>query len=161
LVGFSDGDHAGDVDDRRSTMGVLYCLGTSPVTWQSSKQKVVALSSCEAEYIAAANGACQGVWLARLLGDLIGAESGAPTLKVDNKSAIDLSKNPVHHDRTKHIDIKYHYIRECVDVGRIVLEQISTGDQLTDIPTKSLARVKFQELCERIGIVNIKYLRQD
>jgi hypothetical protein len=161
LVGFSDSDHAGDIDDRRSTTGVLYYLGSSPVTWQSSKQKVVALSSCEAEYIAAANGACQGVWLARLLGDLIGAESGAPTLKVDNKSAIDLNKNPVHHDRTKHIDVKYHYTRERVDVGRIVLEQISTGDQLADVLTKSLAHVKFQELCERIGVINIKYLRQD
>jgi hypothetical protein len=161
LVGFSDSDHAGDIDDRRSTTGVLYYLGSSPVTWQSSKQKVVAHSSCEAEYIAAANGACQGVWLARLLGDLIGAESGAPTLKVDNKSAIDLNKNPVHHDRTKHIDVKYHYTRERVDVGRIVLEQISTGDQLADVLTKSLAHVKFQELCERIGVINIKYLRQD
>lgn len=117
---------------------------------------MVALSSCEAEYIAAANGACQGVWLARLLGDLLGAEPGAPTLKVDNKSAIDLSKNPIHHDRTKHIDVKYHYIRECVEVEKIVLEQISTGDQLADILTKSLARVKFQDLHDRIRVVSVK-----
>ncbi|KAJ1274520.1 hypothetical protein BS78_05G068600 [Paspalum vaginatum] len=157
LISFSDSDHAGDKDDRKSTSGILYCLGDRPITWQSSKQKVVALSSCEAEYIAAAQGACQGVWLARLLKDLIGSESGAPMLKVDNKSAIDLSKNPVHHDRSKHIDIKYHYIRECVDGGKIVIDQISTKDQLADILTKPLGRVKFQELCDRIGVVNIKH----
>jgi hypothetical protein len=131
-------------------------LGQSPITWQSNKQKVVALSSCEAEYIAAGSGACQGVWLARLLKELLGTESGAPVLKVDNKSAIDLSKNPVHHDRSKHIEVKYHFIRECVESGKIILEQISTKDQLADIMTKSLGRVLFQELRDRIGIVNIK-----
>jgi hypothetical protein len=72
------------------------------------------------------------------------------------KSAIDLSKNPVHHDRSKHIEVKYHYIRECVEKGKIVLEQISTRDQLADIMTKSLGRVLFQELRDRIGMVNIK-----
>jgi hypothetical protein len=85
---------------------------------RSNKRKVVALSSCEAEYIAAGSGACQGVWLARLLKELLGSESGAPVLKVDNKSAIDLSKNLVHHDRSKHIEVKYHFIRECVEGGK-------------------------------------------
>lgn len=135
---------------------MLFNLGLSPITWQSSKQKVVALSSCGPKYIAAAAGACQGVWLARLLKDLIGSEPGAPVLKVDNKSAINLSKNPVHHDRSKHIDTKYHYIRECVDGGRIILEQIPTVDQLADILTKSFGRMKLQELCDRIGVVNVK-----
>jgi hypothetical protein len=160
LIGYSDSDYAGDVDDRKSTSGMLFCLGSSPITWNSGKQKVVALSSCEAEYIAAAYGACQGVWLARLLKDLIGGKPGAPILRVDNKSAIDLARNPVHHERSKHIETKYHYIRECVEDGKISLEQISTGDQLADIMTKSLARVKFQELRERIGIVNIKLQHQ-
>jgi hypothetical protein len=85
LVGFSDGDHTGDVDDRRSTSGLFFFLGNNPITWQSNKQKVVALSSCEAEYIAAAAGACQAVWLARLLKDLMGREPEPPVLKVDNK----------------------------------------------------------------------------
>ena len=82
-------------------------------------------------------------------------------LKVDNKSAIDLSKNPVHYGRSKHIDTKFHYIRECVDGGKIVLEQISTQDQLADILTKLLGREKFTELCNRIGVVNIKHKSQD
>jgi hypothetical protein len=156
LIGFSDSDFAGDVDDWKSTTGVLFCSGQSPITWQSNKQKVVALSSCEAEYIAAGSAACQGVWLARLLKELLGSESRAPVLKVDNKSAIDLSKNPVHHDRSKHIEVKYHFIRECVEGGKIIIEQIPTKDQLADIMTKSLGRVLFQELRDRIGIVNIK-----
>jgi hypothetical protein len=160
LLGFGDSDFAGDVDDRKSTTGVLYCLGDSPITWHSSKQKVVALSTCEAEYVAAGSGACQGVWLARLLKELVGSELRAPVLKVDNKSAIDLSKNPVHHDRSKHIEVKFHYIRECVEGGKIVLEQISTRDQLADIMTKPLGRVLFQELRDRVGVVNIKNQHQ-
>ena len=82
-------------------------------------------------------------------------------LKVDNKSAIDLSKNPVHYGRRKHIDTKFHYIRECVGGGKIVLEQISTKDQLADILMKSLGCVLFQELRGRVGVVNLKSLRQD
>jgi hypothetical protein len=92
LIGYSDSDYAGDIDDRKSTSGMLFCLGSSPITWNSGKQKVVALSSCEAEYVAATYGACQGVWLARLLKDLVGYKSGAPTLRIDNKSGIDLAK---------------------------------------------------------------------
>jgi len=117
LIGFSYSDMAGDVDGRRSTTGVLFFLGACPISWQSMKQKVVALSTCEAEYIAAATACCQGVWLGRLLAELSGEEARAPVLIVDNQSAIALAKNPVHHDRSKHIDTKYHFIRDCVDGG--------------------------------------------
>ena len=126
MRGFSDADMAGDIDTRKSTTGIIFFLSGNIITWQSSKQKVVALSSCEAEYIAAATAACQGVWLARLVKDMTGVEPGAPELKVDNQSAIALSKNPVHHDRSKHIDTKFHYIRECTEGNRIVLGHIST-----------------------------------
>jgi hypothetical protein len=103
----SDIDHARDPDDRRSTSGLLYFLGRNPITWQSNKQKVVTLSSCEAEYIAAAASTCQGVWLTRLLKDLMREEQKAVVLKVENESVISLSKNHVHHDGTKHINIRY------------------------------------------------------
>jgi hypothetical protein len=82
----------------------MFFFGRSPVSWQSTKQRVVALSSCEAEYIAAATAACQGVWLACLLSELKDAEIEVPVLRVDNKSTIALVKNPVHHNRSKHID---------------------------------------------------------
>jgi hypothetical protein len=75
---------------------------------------------------------------------------------VDNKSAIQLSKNPVFHDRSKHIEVRYHYIRECIDSGLIAVELIGTNDQLADIFTKALGCMKFQELRERIGITEIK-----
>jgi hypothetical protein len=152
LHGYSDSDLAGDVNDRKSTGGVIYFLGDGPISWQSCKQKVVALSSCEAEYIAAATATCQGVWLLRLLADLLDVEASAPVLRVDNKSAISLIKNPVHHDQTKHIDIKYHYIRECAERGLIDVQFIGTTEQLGDIFTKALGRLKYDELRSKIGL---------
>ncbi|WVZ50199.1 hypothetical protein U9M48_001476 [Paspalum notatum var. saurae] len=145
LVGFSDSDHAGDLDDRKSTTGVAYFLGPSLVSWASQKQKTVALSSCEAEFVAAASAACQGVWLSRLLGELLGKEPAPVDLLVDNQSAIALSKNPVHHDRSKHIDTKFHFIRECVDDGKVKIDHVGTREQLANILTKPLGRVKFVE----------------
>ena len=87
LIGFSDSDMADDVDGRRSTTGMLFFLGACPVSWQSMKQKVVALSTCEAEYIAAATACCQGVWLWRLLAELTREEAQAPVLMVDRSSS--------------------------------------------------------------------------
>jgi hypothetical protein len=116
---------------------------------------VVALSSCEAEYIAATTAACQGVWLARLLGDLVGEGTKTAMLKVDNKSAISLMKNPVDHDRSKHIDLRFHFIRECVEDKKIHVEFTSSETQLADILTKSLGRVKFQEMRSKIGVIKI------
>jgi hypothetical protein len=147
---------AGDIDTRKSTTGVFFFLGDNPVSWQSQKQKVVALSSCEAEYIAATTAACQGIWLARLLGDFREEEPKAATLMVDNQSAISLIKNPVFHERSKHIDLRFHYIRECVEKGQILVEFTSTESQLADILTKPLGRVKFQEMRGRIGVAQIK-----
>jgi hypothetical protein len=103
LFGYSDSDHAGDLVKRKSTSGVVFFLGTNIITWTSQKQKVVSLSSCESEYIAAAIAAYQGVWLNRLLADLLGTEQKSLKLLIDNRSAQELSKNPVYHERSKHI----------------------------------------------------------
>jgi hypothetical protein len=97
LLGYSDSDHGGDVEDSKRTSGILFYLGRSPITWQSQKQKSVALSSCEAEYITSSATACQTVWLAGLLSEILSESGKPPLLKIDNKSAIDLIKNPVHH----------------------------------------------------------------
>jgi hypothetical protein len=137
LQGYSDSDLAGDLDSRKSTTGVLFFHGSSLVSWQSTKQSV-ALSSCEAEYIAAATTACQGVWLARLLSELRDVEVQVPVLRVDNKSTIFIVKNLVHHDRSKHIDVRFHMIWEYEQTCQIAVEFIITEEQLGDILTKPL-----------------------
>jgi hypothetical protein len=92
---------------------------------------------------------------------MIGTESGAPKLLVDNQSAIALSKNPVFHERSKHINMRYHYIRECVDEGRIIIDYTATEEQLADILTKALRRVRFLELRDRIGVKAVGDRGQD
>jgi hypothetical protein len=155
LVGYSDSDLAGDVDDRKSTTGIVFFLGSSAFTWASQKQKVVAISSCEAEYVAGATATCQGVWLSRLIAELLGTILAKVKLMVDNKSAITLSKNPVHHDRSKHIDTKFHYIRECIEERKIDVVHVGTDGQLADIFTKALGRVKFVEMRQKLGVMNL------
>ena len=118
------------------------------------KQKTVALSSCEAEYIAATTATCQGIWLNRLVSELKGVEEKPWKLLVDNQSAIALSKNPVHHSRTKHIDTRYHFIRQCIEEKRTVGAYVKSEDHLANILTKSLGRLKFLEMRERLGVQN-------
>jgi hypothetical protein len=155
LLGYSDSDLAGDVDDRKSTTGVVFYLGANPVSWLSQKQRVVALSSCEAEFIAGAAAACQATWLGRLVEDVTGKKTSPPRLKMDNMAAIALGKNPVLHDRSKHIDTKFHFIRECVDRGDITVVFVGTKEQLADILTKPLGKALFQELRERMGVIKL------
>ncbi|XP_074362525.1 secreted RxLR effector protein 161-like [Apium graveolens] len=124
LAGFSDSDLAGNLDDRRSTGGLAFYLNECLISWVSQKQKCVALSSCEAEFMAATAAACQGIWLRKFLNQISDAYIGPMELYVDNKSAIDLSKNPVFHGCNKHIDIRYHFIRDCVERGEVILKHV-------------------------------------
>jgi hypothetical protein len=105
LVRYSDSDHIGDIDTSKSMSGILF-FGKSLVSWQSVKQQVVALSSYKAEYIAVSTALTQALWLVRLLSDLLGRDTGAVKLRVDIKSALALSKNPVFHERSKHIRVR-------------------------------------------------------
>jgi hypothetical protein len=115
----------------------------------------VALSSCEAEYIATTTATTQALWLSRLLGELLGRNVEVVELKVDNKSALALAKNPVFHKKSKHIRIKYHFIRSCLEDGSIKADHIATTDQMADILTMSLGKAKFQEMWQRIGLRQI------
>ena len=139
---------------------MVFYLGQNPISWNSQKQKVVALSSCEAEYIAASTAACQGVWLRRLLADVAKKEVQKVSLKIDNQAAISLCKNPVHHERSKHIDTRFHYIRECVEEGMIEVQHVNTNDQLADILTKSLGKQKFIEMRKKVGVQDVKTCNQ-
>ncbi|XP_074350022.1 secreted RxLR effector protein 161-like [Apium graveolens] len=112
LIGYSDSDYGGELDDGKSTSGYAFDIGSAIFSWSSKKQQPVSLSTCEAEYIAAAACACQAMWLGYVLGELNLIKEEPVTIFVDNKSAISLEKNPVSHSRSKHINIKYHIIRE-------------------------------------------------
>jgi hypothetical protein len=117
LLGYGDSDHGGDIEDNKSTSRILFYLGKNPITWQSQRQKSMALSSCEAEYMASSAANCQAIWLTRLLSEILREASRAPLL-----ATIDLIKNPEHHGYNKHICIWYHFVRECATDGRIEIQ---------------------------------------
>ena len=110
LVVYIDSDHAGDLEDRKSTSGYVFLLSSGAVSWSSRKQPVVSRSTTEAEFIAAASCACQAVWLKRVLGKLGQNQGKSTIIHCDSSSAIKLSKNPVMHGRSKHIDVRFHFL---------------------------------------------------
>lgn len=152
LFGFTDSDYAGDQDDRKSTSGYVFMLGTAAVSWSSKKQPVVTLSTTEAEFIAATACACQAIWLRRILEELQLKQVKATTIFCDNNSAIKLSRNPVLHGRSKHIDVKYYFLRDLSHDGIIELVYCRTEDQAADIQTKPLKVATFVKLRRLLGI---------
>jgi hypothetical protein len=118
---------------------------------------VVALFSYEVECIAASTALTQALWLVRLLSDLLDRDTAAVELRVDSKSALALAKNLVFHKRSKRIRVRYHFIRGCLEEGNFKACYINTKDQLADLLTKPLRRIKFFELCSRIGMVQLSH----
>lgn len=152
LAVYSDADYAGDVATRRSTTGVVAMFAGGAVSWTSQLQRTVALSTTEAEIIAASEGAKELMWLKRLIRELSGQEELIPVLHVDSASAVKLAKNPEYHKRTKHIEVRHFYVRERFLEGDIKLEHIKGTDQLADLLTKPLERVRFDTLRGKIGV---------
>ena len=136
IQGFSESDFAGDSDDRKSTTGQVFFIGNSAITWNTVKQNVVALSSCDAEYIAASAASCQGMWIIRFIEELLNIKVRLFKLFIDNKSAIPLSKNSSQHGRSKHIETEFHFIRDCVEKGYVDIEYVNTESQVVDSFTK-------------------------
>ena len=157
LVGFSDADWAGDIDTRRSTSGYAYQIGSSTVSWSSRKQATVAKSSTEAEYVALSSATQEGIWLRRLLSGLKEDMSTPTTIYEDNQGAIDLSKNPKHHERTKHIDVSHHFVRERVASKEFSVTYCPTDSMTADIMTKALSRVKFQRFRQMLGVCDLTH----
>ncbi|GJU00703.1 zinc finger, CCHC-type containing protein [Tanacetum coccineum] len=155
ITGYSDSSYGINTDQGKGTTGIVFYFGESPITWCTQKQPTVALSSCESEFMAATGAACQALWLKRLLSELTGWEEKRITLKVDNVSAIALVRNPVFHGRSKHIDIRYHFIRECVENGHINMEHVSGELQRADILTKALPRLKFVTMRQMLGVQDL------
>jgi len=156
VLGYADSDWGGCLDTRRSTTGYLFRTFGGPVAWRSRRQATTALSTAEAEYMASADATRQAVWLRQLLNDL-GHDASKPlTILNDNNAAIQLSRNPVHHDRSKHIDMRHHYLREKVADSTIELEHVASENNLADLLTKPLGNDQFVELRKRLGITQRK-----
>ncbi|GJS81256.1 retrovirus-related pol polyprotein from transposon TNT 1-94 [Tanacetum coccineum] len=151
LTAFSDADHAGCLDTRKSTSGGIQFLGDKLVSWMSKKQNCTAMSSAEAEYVALSASYAQVMWMRTQLQDY-GFNYNKIPLYCDSQSAIAISCNPVQHSRTKHIHTRYHFIKEQVENGIIELYFVRTEYQLADMFTKALPEDRFKYLVRRIGM---------
>ncbi|CAI7802000.1 unnamed protein product [Closterium sp. NIES-54] len=138
LVGFSDADYAGDSADCKSHTGYVYCLNGAAISWQSKRLPVVALSTTESEYISLCQCIQEGVWLKRLFGEFGHEFDGVVPVMVDNQSAIALAQNACLHGRTKHMQVRWHFIREMVASCKVILQWCPTNRQAADILTKPL-----------------------
>jgi hypothetical protein len=152
LFGYCDSDWGNDIDDRRSYTGYAFILAGGAVSWQSKKQPTTALSSVEAEYMAATQATKEAIWWRTLLSELGLVISGSTVLITDSKGSIDLAKNPEHHARTKHIDIRHHFIREKVADGTVKMSFVGTEHMGADILTKPLAKTRHHSLLKLLGI---------
>ncbi|KAK8918602.1 hypothetical protein KSP39_PZI021714 [Platanthera zijinensis] len=150
LVVYSDADYAGSLDDRRSTSGFCIYFGGHLVTWRSKKQEVVARFSAEAEYRSMTSVVSELTWLECLLADL-GVKLPSPAILLcDSQAAIHIAKNPVFHERTKHIEVDYHFIREKVQMKKIELKHVPGTEQVVDILTKALPNTDLLILTDKI-----------
>ena len=151
VIGYCDADYAGDLDTRRSTTGYVFILHGGAITWLSKRQSTVAVSTTEAEYVAAAQATKEALWLRVLLADL-GIVVNTFPIRADNQSALKLLKNPVVSNRAKHIDVVYHFARERVVKGDVKFDYICTDEMLADMLTKPVPRSKLELCCEGIGM---------
>ena len=158
LCGFTDADWAGSPTDRKSTSGGIFSIGSTTVSWYSRKQRSRALSLVEAEYMVAILAACEAIWMRKILVGLFGSHLDPTVTYCDNHSCIKLSVNLLFHDRSKHIDIRYHHIRDCVQRRIMLLSYIPTKDQDANILTKALTRSKFEYHRGKIGVADNPYL---
>ena len=152
LTGYSDADCAGDRDSRRSTSGNVFVLGDGAITWSSKRQNSVALSTVEAKYMALSQATQEAVWLRRLTEELGQADQGATIIYEDNQGAICTAQNPVFHRRTKHIHIRYHYVREAVSDNTMKLVYCPTSEMTADLLTKTIPKDQYEYLREKLGL---------
>jgi hypothetical protein len=157
LIGYSDSDYTGCKVDRKSTSGTCQFLGRSLVSWSSKKQTFVALSTAEAEYVAAGQYCAQLLWMRQTLRDFGYNLSKVPLL-CDNESAIRMADNPVEHSRTKHIDIRHHFLRDHQQKGDIEVYHINTENQLANIFTEPLDKKRFCRLRSELNVLDSRNL---
>ncbi|KAM2983821.1 hypothetical protein FF2_009695 [Malus domestica] len=151
LEGFTDANMGGDLDGRKSMSGYLFTFAGGAVSWQSKLQKCVALSTTEAEYIAATEACKELLWLKGFLQEL-GLKQSDYGVYCDSQSAMDLSKNTTYHSRTKHIDIRYHWIRDAIENKLLQLKQIHTDNNSSDMLTKVVTKSKLEFCIKAAGM---------
>ena len=151
VVGYVDSDYAGDLDKRRSLKGYIFTVFGCTISWKATLQSTVALSTTEAEYMALTEAVKESIWVHGLL-DSFGLNQQVPVVHCDSQSAIHLARNPVYHERTKHIDIRLHFVRENVSNGIVAVQKIATAENPADMMTKALPIDKFK-YC--LGLINI------
>jgi hypothetical protein len=150
LNGYTDSDWAGDTEDRRSTSGYIFTLGSAPVSWKKRKQPTVALSSCEAEYMALTEATKEALYLRTLCKTFSFDQLEKTVILCDNQGSISLTKeSPKQHQRSKHIDVKYHFVRsQCA----IEYKYVDTNNNLADVLTKPLGKMKHQNAVQMLTI---------
>ena len=154
IHGFLDADWAGDLDQRRSTSGYVFNLFGGVVSWMSKKQSVVALSTTEAEYMAATHASKEAVWLQRLCSSM-GLVQGAIRIDCDSQNEIFLVKNPAYHSKTKHIDVQYHFVRDMIEDKKVLLVKMDTLKNTTNALTKFLSFENFSWRRETMGLARL------
>jgi len=152
LIGYPVADYAGFLVDRKSTSGMAYFLGPCLVSWATKEQHSVAMSTAEAEYVAVASCCTQLLWIKQQLKDFC-IDTGCIPIYCDNTSTINISKNPCQHKRTKHIDIRHHFLRDNVEKGLISMNFYTTENQIVDIFTKALSREQFKRNRLELGLI--------
>jgi hypothetical protein len=152
ITAYSDADWAGCPDTRRSTSGYCIFLGSSLISWSSKRQTTVSRSSAEAEYRAIANAVSECSWLRHLLGELLCTVPSATVAFCDNISSVYMSKNPVHHRRTKHIELDIHFVREKVAIGELRVTHVPSARQLADVFTKGLPSALFNDFRDSLSV---------
>ncbi|GKA77829.1 hypothetical protein Tco_0784366 [Tanacetum coccineum] len=149
---YADSDHARDYVDRKSTSGICKFVGCYLTSWFSKKQTALAISTTEAEYVSVGKACQQELWMKQALIDYDVRLEDVPIM-CENKGVIDLSKNPVQHSRTKHIEIRHHFLHDNVQKGHISIEKVSSVDNIADILTKTLKSESFNYLCLVLGMM--------
>jgi len=155
LAGYCDADFAGDLDNRRSTSGYAYLSGGATISWASKLQATVALSTAEAEYVATSFAAREAIWLRKLFTELHLPDPSPVELRTDNQSSMAIAKNPVHHQRTKHIDVAHHFIRGALEDGTIALSYCPSAEMAADVLTKPLPKTTHHHCLELLGICRL------
>ena len=154
VIGYVDSDFAGDLDKRKSLTGYVFTLSGSVINCKATLQSIVALYTTEAKYMAATEVVKEAIWLKGLVGDL-GLQRDDSVVFCDNQSAIHLTKNPMYHERSKHIAVKYNFIRETVSEGIVAVKKVATVDNPADMMTKPVPLHKFKHCLDLIGICSL------